>query len=109
MIIGTALTLGQQLALVITGLLILTAGAFVVHAVASAWVGHHATVGRAQATALYNVALYTGSAAVGWLTGFAWLGLGWPAMVSVVIGLAVVALVIGLVVRIQDPVSGSAA
>lgn len=97
MISGTFLTLSSVLALVIIGLLILTAGAFVVHAVASAWVGHHATVGRAQATALYNVALYTGSAAVGWLTGFAWIGLGWPALVGVVIGLAGVALVIGLV------------
>ena len=55
MITGTLLTVGDRLALVIIGLLILTAGAFVVHAVASAWVGHHARVGRAQATALYNV------------------------------------------------------
>lgn len=97
MIIGTGLTLSSALGLVITGLLILTAGAFMVHAVASAWVGHQATVGRAQATALYNVALYTGSAAVGWLTGFAWIALGWPATACVVMGLAVVALVIGLV------------
>ena len=59
MITGALLTLGDRLALVIIGLLILTAGAFVVHAVASAWVGHHARVGRAQATALYNVSLYT--------------------------------------------------
>jgi YNFM family putative membrane transporter len=52
--------------------------------------------GRAQATALYNVALYTGSAAVGWLTGFDWIGSGWSATALVVIGLAPVALVIGL-------------
>ena len=96
-IIGTGLTLSDQLGLVVGGLLILTAGAFVVHAVASAWVGHHAQVGRAQATALYNVALYTGSASVGWLAGFAWLGLGWSATALVVIGLAIVALLIGLV------------
>jgi YNFM family putative membrane transporter len=96
MIIGTVLTLSAALGLVITGLLILTAGAFVVHAVAAAGVGHHARIGRAQATALYNVALYTGSAAVGWLTGFAWIGSGWSATALVVIGLALVALVIGL-------------
>lgn len=95
-IIGTGLTLGSALPLVIFGLLILTAGAFVVHAVAAAWVGHHARSGRAQATALYNVALYTGSAVVGWLTGFAWVGSGWSATALVVIALAVVALVIGL-------------
>lgn len=99
MIIGSLLTLGTELVLVITGLLILTAGAFMVHAVASAWVGHHARVGRAQATALYNVALYTGSAVVGWLTGFAWLWWGWSAMALLVVALAAVALVIGLLGR----------
>ena len=94
MIIGTLLTLGDRLALVIIGLLILTAGAFVVHAVASAWVGHHARVGRAQATALYNVSLYTGSAVIGWVAGFGWVAFGWPATVLVVVVLAAIALVI---------------
>jgi YNFM family putative membrane transporter len=94
MIAGTLLTLADRLALVIIGLLILTAGAFVVHAVASAWVGHHARVGRAQATALYNVSLYTGSAVIGWVAGFGWVALGWPATVVVVVGLAAIALVI---------------
>jgi MFS transporter, YNFM family, putative membrane transport protein len=94
MIIGTLLTLGDRLALVIIGLLILTAGAFVAHAVASAWVGHHARVGRAQATALYNVSLYTGSAVIGWVAGFGWVAFGWPATVVVVTVLAAIALVI---------------
>ena len=94
MIIGTLLTLGDRLALVIIGLLILTAGAFVVHAVASAWVGHHARVGRAQATALYNVSLYTGSAVIGWVAGFGWVAFGWPATVLVVTVLAATAWVI---------------
>ena len=94
MIIGTLLTLGDRLALVIIGLLILTAGAFAVHAVASAWVGHHARVGRAQATALYNVSLYTGSAVIGWVAGFGWVAFGWPATVVVVVVLAAIALVI---------------
>jgi len=66
----------------------------VAHAVASAWVGHHALVGRAQATALYNVSLYTGSAVFGWVAGFGWVAFGWPATVVVVTVLAVIALVI---------------
>ncbi len=103
MITGTLLTLTDRLPLVITGLLILTAGAFVVHAVASAWVGHHARVGRAQATALYNVSLYTGSAVIGWGAGLAWVALGWPATVAVVVVLATIALLIAA--RIEpDPV-----
>jgi len=95
MIIGTLLTLSDRLALVIIGLLILTAGAFVVHAVASAWVGHHARVGRAQATALYSVSLYTGSAVIGWSAGFGWVAIGWPATAAVVIVLAAIAWVAG--------------
>ncbi len=91
MIIGTLLTLSDRLPLVITGLLILTAGAFTVHAVASAWVGHHAHVGRGQATALYNVSLYTGSAVIGWLAGFGWVAFGWPATAAVVVLLAATA------------------
>jgi predicted MFS family arabinose efflux permease len=99
MITGTALTLSSRLEPVIAGLLLLTAGAFVVHAVASAWVGHVARIGRAQATALYNVALYTGSAVVGWLTGFTWIWWGWSATALSVMAAATVALVIGLVVH----------
>ncbi len=94
MITGTLLTLSAWLPLVIAGLVILTAGAFVVHAVASAWVGHHARVGRAQATALYNVSLYTGSAVIGWVAGFGWVAFGWSATVGVVVVLAVIALLI---------------
>lgn len=101
MITGTLLTVSDWLPLVITGLVILTAGAFMVHAVASAWVGHHARVGRAQATALYNVALYTGSAVIGWLAGFAWVALGWPATAGVVVVLAAIALLIAARIRVE--------
>jgi predicted MFS family arabinose efflux permease len=96
-ICGVVATLSSSLVLVVVGLLILTAGTFVAHATASAWVGQHARVGRAQATALYNVALYTGSAVIGWLVGFAWTAAGWSATGAVVIGLALVALLVGYV------------
>ncbi|WP_344801300.1 MFS transporter, partial [Microlunatus ginsengisoli] len=94
MIVGAVLTLGPSLVLVVAGLLVLTAGTFVAHATASAWVGHRARVGRAQATALYNVALYTGSAVIGWLVGFVWVSRGWPATVAVVIALALLAMAV---------------
>jgi predicted MFS family arabinose efflux permease len=60
-------------------------------------VGQHARVARAQATALYNVALYTGSAVIGWLVGFVWTAAGWSATAAVVIGLALLALLVGYV------------
>lgn len=94
-ICGVVLTLSSSLVMVVAGLLVLTAGTFVAHATASGWVGQRARVGRAQATALYNVALYTGSAVIGWLVGFAWTAAGWSATAAVVIGLAFVALIVG--------------
>ncbi|HET9648762.1 MAG TPA: MFS transporter [Microlunatus sp.] len=97
MIIGVLLTLSSSLIMVVSGLLVLTAGTFMAHATASAWVGHRAGTGRAQATALYNVALYTGSAMFGWLVGLAWVRSGWPATAGTVAGLAALALVAGLI------------
>jgi predicted MFS family arabinose efflux permease len=99
MIVGIVLTLFTSLITVVLGLLVLTAGTFVAHATASAWVGHRASVGRAQATALYNVARYTGSALIGWLAGFAWVGYGWSVTAGVVIALAVLALIVAAVGR----------
>lgn len=95
---GALLTLAGSLPLVVLGLLALTAGFFAAHATASAWVGARATTGRAQATALYNVAYYSGSAVVGWVLGYAWSDRGWGAVVASVVGLAAVALTVALAV-----------
>lgn len=98
MVAGTLLTLSSGLVLVVAGLLVLTAGFFAAHATASAWVGARATTGRAQATALYNVAYYSGSALVGWVLGYAWSGPGWVGVVATVVALALVALVVAVAV-----------
>lgn len=95
-VVGALVTLSSPLPLVVVGLLVFTAGFFAVHATASAWVGARATTGRAQATALYNVAYYSGSALVGWALGYAWTGLGWPGVVASVVGLAAVAAVVAV-------------
>jgi MFS family permease len=98
MVVGALLTLSGALPVVVVGLLVLTAGFFAAHATASAWVGARATTGRAQATALYNVAYYSGSALVGWLLGYAWSGRGWAAVVGAVVVLAATALALALTV-----------
>ncbi|GAA2746933.1 MFS transporter [Terrabacter aerolatus] len=98
MALGALLTLSSSLAVVVVGLLVLTAGFFAAHATASAWVGARATTGRAQATALYNVLYYSGSALVGWLLGYAWSGPGWGAVVGAVVALAALAAGIAVVV-----------
>ena len=96
MVAGALLTLSSALSVVVVGLLVLTAGFFAAHATASAWVGARATTGRAQATALYNVFYYSGSALVGWVLGYAWSGPGWSAVVGAVGALAVVAMGLAL-------------
>lgn len=91
MIVGTALTLSSQLAVVLAGLIIATAGFFGAHAIASGWIAHSAGDGKAQASSLYNLFYYAGSSAVGWFGGLAFDAAGWAAVAGVVIGLAVLA------------------
>lgn len=92
---GCLLTLSTSLAVVVAGLVLLTAGFFAVHAVASGWVGATARPGaRAQASALYTFAYYAGSSVVGWLTGLAFGDGGWGLVVAVVVALAVAAAVL---------------
>ena len=87
---GALLTLPDSLRLIVPGLVVLTAGFFAAHAIASGWVGIRAVRGRAQAASLYNLAYYAGSSLVGWGAG-GLLALGWSALVGLVSALAVVA------------------
>ena len=91
MIVGTALTISTELVMVLTGLLIATAGFFGAHAIASGWVGARAGTAKAQASALYNLFYYAGSSALGWLGGVAFDAAGWTAVAGSVIGLALLA------------------
>lgn len=88
---GAALTVASPLALVLVGLVLTTAGFFAAHAVASGWTGRVATVGRAQATSLYNLFYYAGSSLFGWLGGVFADGAGWAGTAAMIAGLAVVA------------------
>lgn len=97
MLVGLVGTLASSLWGVLVALLVFTAGFFAAHATASGWVGARATTGRAQATSLYNMAYYVGSALLGWSVGYAWSGAGWGGVVLTVGGLILAAL--GLLVR----------
>jgi len=94
MIAGVALTAFSSLAVIVMGLLLLTAGFFAAHSVASEWVGRVATGNRAQASSLYNLFYYAGSSLLGWLSGLAFVAGGWNATAGGVIVLCVVAVVI---------------
>jgi predicted MFS family arabinose efflux permease len=88
---GLVMTLPGSVPVVGTGLLIFTVGFFAAHSVASGWVGARATTARAQASALYLFAYYMGSSVGGSGGGVAFERGGWPAAVTYVFVLVVLA------------------
>ncbi|MFG3088495.1 MFS transporter [Streptomyces antibioticus] len=80
---GLLLSLAGSVALVLLGLVLITAGFFAGHAVASSAVGRTATTGRAQAAALYQSAYYIGSSAGSTVGAFAFHTGGWAGTVGV--------------------------
>ncbi|MFD7666199.1 MFS transporter [Streptomyces sp. NPDC059788] len=83
---GLLLTLTASLAAVLLGLVLITAGFFAGHAVASSSVSRAAKTARAQASALYQCAYYIGSSIGGALGAMAFYAGGWEATVA--LGLA---------------------
>lgn len=96
MLTGVALTLMSPLAVIITGVAVLTAGFFGAHSVASSWVGVRAQHSKAQASALYLCFYYLGSSIVGSCGGLFWSNSGWPGVASFTGALLSLALIISL-------------
>ncbi|MFJ4874985.1 MFS transporter [Streptomyces sp. NPDC088745] len=92
--LGLLLSLSDSLAGVLSGLVLITAGFFAGHAVASSSVSHTAKTGRAQASALYQSAYYLGSSVGGTLGAVAFHAGGWQATVA--LGLLAVVGVAGI-------------
>ncbi|MGR8008697.1 MFS transporter [Streptomyces hypolithicus] len=78
---GLLLSLADSLGGVLGGLVLITAGFFAGHAVASSSVSRTAKTGRAQASALYQSAYYLGSSAGGTLGAVAFHAGGWSGTV----------------------------
>ncbi len=89
MVVGVAITLSDNLVAVLAGLVIATAGFFGAHSIAAGWTGRSATVGKAQASSLYNLFYYGGSSVIGWLGGLAFDGYRWTAVAVMIIALVV--------------------
>ncbi|AQU66858.1 MFS transporter [Streptomyces niveus] len=79
---GLLLSLTDSLVAVLLGLVLITAGFFAGHAVASSAVSRTAKTGRAQASALYQSAYYVGSSVGGTLGAVAFHTGGWTATVA---------------------------
>jgi YNFM family putative membrane transporter len=93
---GLLLSLAGPLVLVLLGLVLVTAGFFAGHTVASSAVSHTATHGRAQASALYQSGYYLGSSVGSTLGAVAFRAAGWGGTVTLgllaVVGVVVITL-----------------
>ncbi|ODT70953.1 MAG: hypothetical protein ABS75_11100 [Pelagibacterium sp. SCN 63-23] len=96
MVLGIGVTAMPSTPLIITGLAIATIGFFAAHGVASAWVTRRASIGKAQASALYLVAYYLGASILGTIGGYAWTAWHWPGVMLVSGGAALLALLIAI-------------
>ena len=96
MIAGVAVTLAGPLWLVILGMAILTYSFFGAHAIASAWVARRAQHARAQGSAVYLLAYYAGSSAIGTLGGYGWSHWGWPGVAAISAGGFAIALLLAM-------------
>ena len=97
MFAGLGLTLIPWLPTTVVGLVAFTTGFFGVHSVANGWVPVYATVGRAQASSLYTLFYYAGSAVFGYAVGIAFTAAGWGGAVAFIGVLVLVAVILALV------------
>ena len=81
-LVGVAITLAAPLAAVVLGVVVLTIGFFISHAVASGWVAPMAGDAKAHAASLYLLAYYLGSSLMGSAGGWFWVTRGWPGVTA---------------------------
>jgi YNFM family putative membrane transporter len=96
---GLALGLAQPLGLVVLGVGAVTAGFFVVHSVASGWVGRLAAENRGHAASLYLLAYYLGASVLGALGGAFWRWGGWPAVTGYCAAAVLAVLALAMLLR----------
>lgn len=94
--VGVFLTLIPSTPVIIAGLAIATSGYFAAHGIASAWVARRASIGRAQASAIYLFAYYLGSSVLGTLGGYGWVVWGWNGVMLVSGGAAIAAMLVAM-------------
>ncbi|RQR51973.1 MFS transporter [Burkholderia sp. Bp9002] len=84
---GLMLTLSHSLVAIIVGIVLVTIGFFVAHAVASGWVGHLAGSAKGHAASLYLLAYYLGSSVLGSVGGAFWQRGAWAGVAAYVAAL----------------------
>lgn len=102
MLAGMLLTLAPPLAVKLAGVGICAFGFTGAHSVASGWIVARCGSHRAQASALYLLFFYLGTAVIGTIGGVFWTGVGWAGMIGFLSVLLVVAFGLALVLRRMD-------
>ncbi|SDG63043.1 Predicted arabinose efflux permease, MFS family [Microbacterium sp. 77mftsu3.1] len=99
MTVGAAVTLASPVAVIVVGVLLITAGMFLAHATANAATARAGGSGRQHAVALYSVAYYIGSSVLGTVGAAAWTAAGWVALAGLVAVLGVLVALASVKVR----------
>jgi len=81
-LVGLIILSLQTMLTIIIGLLVLSAGAFFIHALAYSHIGRSATQGKSTATALYLVMYYSGGSVGGFILIYCWQIEGWWAVLA---------------------------
>lgn len=105
MLVGIALMWTTSLVVVVLGLVILTAGFFAVHSLASGWVSARSRALGVQGAAVYLFLYYLGSSVGGSLGGIAFGAGGWSGVTWYSGALTVLVIVVGVALRRLAPVS----
>ncbi|NQZ50033.1 MAG: MFS transporter [Moritella sp.] len=97
-VLGLIIMSVQTIIAIMIGLLVLSAGAFFIHALAYSHIGRSATQGKSTATALYLVIYYSGGSVGGFILIYCWQVGGWWAVLTAtgIIHTLMVALVFAL-------------
>lgn len=88
---GVGLLASDALGATLVGLVVFTVGCFTAHPAASGLTGQTAQLGRAQGTALYQLAWLGGTALFGWVAGFLYDRWGWQSVLTLVATLCLAA------------------
>jgi YNFM family putative membrane transporter len=91
MLVSLPMMAVDSVPVMILGLVVFTVGCFTAHPLASGLSGRSARSGRAQSTALYQIAWLGGTAVFGWLGGLVYTTAGWNATLGGVAVMSILA------------------
>jgi YNFM family putative membrane transporter len=100
---GVALTRSNDIAIIVTGVAIVTIGFFASHSVCSSWVARRASFAKAQAASLYLFFYYMGSSVIGSAGGIVYAKAGWDGIAAGLVAMQLIALAIAIRLSLLRP------